>query len=427
MAILFVNRFFFPDFSATSQMLTDLAFALGQQGYEIHVITSRQRYDNATANLPVQETIHGVHVYRVRTTRFGRGGLFGRAVDYASFYLSASWRLWRVMRAGDVVVALTDPPLISVPVSVIAWFCHASLVNWLQDIFPEIAIRLDVKLFRGVVGELLRWMRNASLNAAGANIALGKRMAELLQTQGIPAARIQIIHNWANGADIHPVPHEANPLRRAWGLEDNFVVVYSGNMGRAHEFTTLLDAAERLQAEHQHPADSEVALFKAERHKQEAVFVLIGSGYWLPWLKSEVARRGLSNVRFQPYQPRERLIHSLGVGDVHLISLLPSLDDVILPSKFYGIAAAGRAVLYVGAETGDIPAILREAACGYTVPVGDGMALAERIQYLRNNPKVCLELGVNGRIAFDHGFDQSIAIGKWAQVLTSLCAVETFA
>ena len=113
--LLFVNRYFHPDHSATSQMLSDLSFHLAERGWRVEVVTSRQRYDDSSARLPSRETVRGVEVRRVWSTRFGRGFLPGRAVDYATFYFSAFFALLRRAKRGSTIVALTDPPMISVP------------------------------------------------------------------------------------------------------------------------------------------------------------------------------------------------------------------------------------------------------------------------------------------------------------------------
>src|SRR5579863_9044773 len=140
--VVFVNRYFFPDQSASSQMLSDLSFGLAQRGFSIHVICSRQLYDNARAALPPLEAIDGVTVHRGWTTRFGRDRLVGRALDYISFYLSSAWILAKILKRGDTAVAKTDPPLISIVAMAAAKAKGAHLVNWLQDIFPEVASRL---------------------------------------------------------------------------------------------------------------------------------------------------------------------------------------------------------------------------------------------------------------------------------------------
>ena len=160
MRVIFLNRYFYPDHSATSQMLSDLAFFLAGAGHEVCVVTSCQRYDDAAAGLPLRERIDGVEVHRVRTTRFGRDNLVGRAADYATFYLAAGWRLWRIARAGDVIVAKTDPPLISVVAWLIARWRGARLVNWVQDVFPEVAEALGVRALAGPQAGLLRRLRN---------------------------------------------------------------------------------------------------------------------------------------------------------------------------------------------------------------------------------------------------------------------------
>src|SRR5437868_2374377 len=111
-------------------MLSDLAFALASKGQIVCVITSRQGYDEPAATLPRREVVEGVSICRVWTSRFGRGNLIGRAFDYVTFYLSAAWRLWRLARLGDVVIAKTDPPMLSVMAVPICWLRGARLINW---------------------------------------------------------------------------------------------------------------------------------------------------------------------------------------------------------------------------------------------------------------------------------------------------------
>ena len=243
MKLIFLNRFFHPDHSATSQMLSDLAFVLAARGQAVSVITSRQRYDAPDDVLPPEEAVGGVSIHRVWTSRFGRTNLLGRAVDYATFYLSAAWRLWSLAKPGDVVIAKTDPPMLSVIAMPVVWLRGGRLVNWLQDIFPETAQALGLggRTARVPYG-LMRWIRNRSLKAARMNVVLGERMAQHVTALGVSSERIRIVPNWANGEVIAPVDHAANALRGEWGLGDAFVVGYSGNLGRAHEIDTLLDA-----------------------------------------------------------------------------------------------------------------------------------------------------------------------------------------
>src|SRR5262250_434664 len=96
--IVFVNRYFHPDQSATSRMLSDLAFRLAERGVSVAVVTSRQLYENPSADLPLREVIHGVTVHRVTTATRGRSRLLGRAMDYVSFHAASGVELLKILK-----------------------------------------------------------------------------------------------------------------------------------------------------------------------------------------------------------------------------------------------------------------------------------------------------------------------------------------
>jgi len=395
--IVFLNRYFYPDHSATSQMLSDLAFHLATREQLVHVITSRQRYDDSAAALPAIEVVRGVAVHRVWTSSFGRDRLAGRALDYLTFYLFAAARLVALLRRNDVVVAKTDPPLISVPAALVVRLRGARLVNWLQDLFPEAAERLGLRFAAGPVGACMRWWRNLSLRAARVNVVVGERMRAVVE--GLAPGSTEVIHNWADGSAIRPTARGANTLRAAWSLDGKFVVGYSGNMGRAHHFGTIIDAAERL------------------REEPGIVFLFIGDGSQRAVVEREARARGLRNVFFQPYQPRTALAESLSVPDLHLVSLRPELEGLIVPSKFYGIAAAGRPAIFVGDRDGEIARLIAAHDCGLTVRVGDADALAQAARSLRDDPERVSAMGNAARHLLETRFDQRIAMQRWEDVL----------
>ncbi len=413
MRLLFVNRFFFPDHSATSQILTDLCFALAARGHEVHVVTSRLRYDDPLT-FPAHETASGVAVHRVWTSRFGRGALLGRAMDYLTFYLSALWRLARLADRNTILVAKTDPPMISVVAALAARATGARLVNWTQDLFPEVAVAVGMRVMRLALARWFAAVRDWSLRCAVCNVVIGEHMRARLLVRGMPDSKIAVIHNWADGAVIVPSPGagvragapaddvEVNPLRREWALDGKFVVGYSGNLGRVHEFATVLDAAGQLV------------------DREDIVFLFIGGGHRLGALKAEAARRGLANVQFRPYQPRERLAQSLGACDLHLVTLRPELEGLVLPSKFYGIIAAGRPVLFVGAADGEIASLVNEGQCGQAFQVADAQGLAQCIRGLADWPARAHEWGENGRRLFDARFAMPIAIDRWERCLAQV-------
>lgn len=396
MRVLCVNRYFWPDHSATSQLLSDLAFQLAARGVAVTVITSRQHYDDAAASLPPHQVERGVRVLRVWSTRFGRAGLVGRALDYLSFYVSVFWALLWLTRAGDVVLSKTDPPMVGVVAAVVARVRRLHRVNWLQDIFPEVAQAAGLTVAQGRLGRLAQGLRDWSLRGAR-NVVLGERMAAVLRARGIGA--VSVIANWADGSAIRSLPAADNPLRAQWGLAGKFVVGYSGNLGRVHDASAIVAAAELLR---EHPG---------------VIFLIVGSGNRSETLRAEVARRGLDNVVFQAYQPRELLGQSLTVPDLHLVSLSPAFEGLVVPSKFYGIAAAGRACVFIGDDDGEIARLLREGECGLTVAEGDGAALAAAILALHADPARCDAMGAGARRLFKARFDMPVALARWEAVL----------
>ncbi len=404
MNLIFVNRFFYPDVSATSQMLSDLAFALAERGHDVTVICSRLDYQNAKARLPAHERVRGVNVLRVASTGFGRRHLFGRAADYLSFAFAAAREVVSVARAGDVVVAKTDPPLLQLLVGPAARFRRAHSVNWLQDIFPEVAMQFTAAKSAPARGLLacLRWFRDRSLRRTRLNVVLGERMREHVLSRNVTPDRVRIIPNWADGQLVHPIAAADNALRQDWGYDTHFVVGYSGNLGRAHDVETLVEA---------------IALVAEKAPQLGICWLFIGGGALVERLGTEIERRSLRHVSFRPYQPREKLAQSLSVPDVHLVSLRPEFEGFIVPSKYYGIAAAGRAAIFIGDTDGEIARLLAASRTGYTVAEGDAKALAQIVIDLATDPNVARGMGVRARMAFDEQFSLARAVAAWEDAL----------
>lgn len=344
-------------------MATDLAFHLASRGFEVAAIASRQRYDDPRARL-ASGTANGVRIVRVWSTRFGRAGLFGRALDYLSFYASAFVAMLRERNA--VLIAMTDPPL----TSVLAAMTGKRVVNWIQDLFPEVAESLGIRAPR-----VLRKVRDWSLRRARVNVAIGDLMA----------ARVPkpvVIHNWADAA-LRPLPRPQS---------DAFLVGYSGNLGRAHEFETILGAMLALP---------------------DVRFVFTGGGAQFEAVK----RAAGANAEFRSYVPREQLSESLSSVDAHLVSLQPSLEGLIVPSKFYGILAVARPAIFIGARDGELARIIDEHRCGVVVEPGDVEALTRAIARLASNREEAAAMGRRGRELYLARFAPEHAFAAWERVL----------
>jgi glycosyltransferase involved in cell wall biosynthesis len=404
--LVFVNRYFLPDVSATGQMLGDLVRALSADGWELHIICSRQLYGDAGRQLPAAERIGAASVHRVWSACFGRDRLIGRSLDYVTFGLTATRAMLRWTRPGDVLVAMTDPPLISICAAAVARRRRAQLINWLQDIFPEVAVALGTLRWAPALARTLSTLRDWSLRSAQTNVVLGQRMHATVTALGIAPHRQRIIENWADGAAVKALPVQASSLRGSVAAEPSFVVQYSGNLGRAQDFRTLLAAAEKLRAE------------------SGWLFLFTGGGANMQRLAVQATSHGLTNMRFLPHQPRAALGDSLAAGDVHVSCLLPPMEGLIVPSKFYGILAAGRPVIVIGDPEGEHARIVRASGCGAVVACGDSDGLVQALRRMRADSAWIQEAGRRARCLFEERYTLDAAADKWRQVLRQLALQE---
>lgn len=395
--IVFVNRFFYPDISATSQILSDVAFALTKEGLPVTVLTSATLYERS-GRLPRRETIDDVDVVRIATPAGQSKSLMLRGLAFFAFYILASFELLRLLRRGDVLVVKTDPPLFMVVAMLAARLRGVRQINWLQDLYPEVAAELGVGLARGRIGRMLAAMRDRALTGAAVNVVIGDRMAGILRERGVKSERIVTIPNWTDDDAIRPLGKP--PAQRTdWGIADKFVIGYSGNLGKAHEIDTILQVAS-----HYH-------------NDNKVCFLFIGGGA----LRSALDKKGtdleLNNILWKPYQDRKDLPETLSVPDIHWLTLAPSLEGLIVPSKLYGIMAVGKPFIFVGSLNGEIAEVAHRYDCGRTVKPGDVGGFIATIEALRAEPDKMLKMGLRGRAALDNDFGRARAIHHWSILL----------
>jgi glycosyltransferase involved in cell wall biosynthesis len=402
MRVVLANRYFYPDQSATSRMVSSLAQELVRDGISTTVLASRSYHDRSSARLPAREIINGVDVHRIWTSGFGRTTLMGRAVDYVTFHLRAAAWFAANARRDDICVVCTDPPLLAVSAALPVRLRGAHLVNWMMDLFPETAIELGMIKDNTVTGRLALAIRNWALRHTVLTICPMERMADFLSAKGVPKDNLAVVHHWADRNEIRPVACAENALRTAWRLTDKFVIGYSGNFGRAHEFDTVLDAAEQLKP------------------FQDILFLLIGEGQQRARVEAEVKRRSLSNVVLKPFQPVEQLSQSMGAADIHLVSLKPELEHCIVPSKFYGVLAAARPTIFIGDPEGEIAMVLRDFQCGLSLCPGEVETLVSSILLLHNSPISRQTMGNNARYLMETAYSKEFGTAVWRTAIGAI-------
>ena len=400
MRLLILNQFFYPDHSATSQLMTDLGESLVGRGMQVTALAGRGRY-NGGGGLAPREDYRGVRVERAWATSFGKDSVAGRLADYLTFYLGAAWKLLALPRQ-DVVMALTTPPLIGLLALLACRLKGMKLVALVQDIYPDVGVALGSFKEGSLATRLLDRLNRVVLAGADRVIVLGDCMRErVVDKAGHAAAdRVDVIHNWADGEKIRPLGEgDENPFVEEQGLRGRFVVQFSGNLGRVNDFDTPLEAARLL------------------RGREDVVFLFIGDGAKAGEIRDYVRRHDLGNVRLLPYQPREALLHSLAAGQAHLVTLAEGLAGLSVPSKTYGILAAGRPLLFVGDPRSDVARLISEHRCGEVIPTGDAARMAGVISAWADDPASAGRMGREARELFLRRFDRPHAVEAYAASL----------
>jgi glycosyltransferase involved in cell wall biosynthesis len=394
--IVLLNQYYLPAEAPTAVLAADLLQALAARGHDVHALASSRAYNDPATSYPRSETLDGVSVRRTRTSGFGRGGKLGRMIDYVTYLLGSAWRLWRMPRP-DLVIAMTTPPMLARVVLPICRRRSSKLLYWAMDLYPDVAFALGVLRPDGLIGRALRSASDQVVAKADRTVALGAGMAALLESQG--ARRVDVIDNWCDGDAIRPRPREEHPIRRRHGWDGKFVVLYSGNMGLAHEFDTVLDAAREL-------AD-----------RGDIVFAFVGGGARMAEIERGAAERALKAAEFHPWVEPVDLADGLTAGDLHLITLRDGIEGLLVPSKIYGVLAAGRPALHVGPAGSTVAEILSDADCGASVGCGQAGDLAREILRYADDPALCSEHGRNARDAFDRRYARPLALRRFTELV----------
>jgi glycosyltransferase involved in cell wall biosynthesis len=244
--ILLLNQTFYPDVMATGQYLAELAVALAKRGHEVTVVTGRRAYDNPEKLFSARETWRGVRIFRVFSTRFGKRAKWRRAADFASFVFFCCARLAFLQRQ-DVVVALTTPPLISFIGAWRAKLWRARFYYWVMDLNPDEAVAAGWLRADSFAGRMLERMSRFSLRRAGRIIALDRFLRDRITAMGIAPEKIAVIPPWSHDSEVRFDAAGREQFRKEHGLQNKFVVMYSGNHSPVHPLDTLMRAAERFK------------------------------------------------------------------------------------------------------------------------------------------------------------------------------------
>jgi glycosyltransferase involved in cell wall biosynthesis len=396
--ILVLNQYYWPGVEATAHLLTELCEALAEE-YEVEVVTGVL---HGHEDEPRRLEHNGVLITRVASTSYERSRLGRRAANYLS-YLGTGLQHALASPRPDLVLCMTDPPIIGDLGVLIGRRVGAPVLVISQDVFPEIATELD-RLRNPVVVGVLRTLVGAYLRRADRIVAIGETMRDRLEAKGAPPERLRVIPNWVDTREITPQPRD-----NSWALQHDlvgrFVVMHSGNVGHAQDLDSLVRAATFL------------------RDRDEIRIVIAGFGARHAEMVA-LARRleVLDTVRFLPYQKRERLPLSLSSADLHVVGLARGLSGYVVPSRLYGILAAGRPVIVGADDDSETARLVREVGCGIVLPPARPDLLARTIREAAEGSFDLEAMGRRGRAYVEQDADRVVAMERYRAIVRELLA-----
>lgn len=369
-SVVFFNRVYPPSRGATGRVLRDLARGFVRDGWSVTIIT--------TGTEDAREKDGPIKIIRLKAP-----------VKKKSMraYLNVWMRMWWAgmgMSRPDLIVTMTDPPLMVVAGDMMARAHKCKHIHWCQDLYPDVLPALGFKISDRVMNFLKARARRA-MKRADRVVVIGRCMARHLVRTGIEARKITLIPNWPDYELLAPDPRTRRPMSGKAAFraandgrpvhdivkpfealfldsEPKFRVLYSGTLGRAHPVQAILEAAQILGQDH-----------------PEIEFVFVGDGPNFERLAQERTRRSLQNIRLMPYQPASRLRELMESGDIHLVSMRDDAAGFIVPCKVYSAIAVARPTILIGPFISEVARVLDDFQAGVVVPQGDGRRLAQAI------------------------------------------------
>jgi glycosyltransferase involved in cell wall biosynthesis len=396
--ILVLNQYYWPGVEATAHLLTELCEALAED-YDVEVVTGvLHGYEDQ----PRELERNGVRIVRVTSTAYDRSELGRRAANYFS-YLGSALTYALGGDAPDLVLCMTDPPIVGDVGVVVGRRFGVPVLVISQDVFPEIATQLGRLQNPAVVG-VLRTLVAGYLRRADRIVAIGETMRRRLEQKGAPPERLRVIPNWVDTGEITPQPRD-NSWAQGNGLVGKFVVMHSGNVGHAQDLDSLVRAVTFL------------------RDLEDLLIVIAGFGARHTEMVELAERLEVTDhVRFLPYQQRKRLPLSLSSADVHVVGLAKGLAGYVVPSRLYGVLAAGRPVIAAAEADSETARLVSEIGCGIVVDPGRPELLARTIRAARDGAYDLEGMGARGRAYVEQEADRSVAMRRYRELVAELLA-----
>lgn len=349
--------------------------------------------DDSAGRVPARESWRGVEIRRVGVRVNFKRSLVFRAIHYAAYLCGTAFELLR--EPGRLALVVTNPPFLPVWASFFRRLCGGRYALEIQDLYPDGLVALGA-MQDGWLARSWRFLNRAAFCTAEYIVVLGRDMAERLQcAYGLDSRTICVIPHWSPAEPADNIAPESTALLTGLGLQDRFVVQYSGNMGLWHDIDQIIGAAVEL------------------RQRGDIHFLMIGGGRRKDAAERLGSEHGLTNILWVPFQPKDRLADALSACHCALISQRDGLAGLAVPCKLYGILASGRPVIAAVPADSEIARVVREENCGLLVQPGDAVMLARAIVSLADDRTRTREMGLSAQDAYRRKYTLDLAMDRF--------------
>ena len=394
-----ITQFYPPDYAATGQLIQELATQLGDENIRVSVFTGQPGYAFSKRKAPRIEEKQRVKVKRTRAAQLLSKKIMGKALNGIIFSMRAALHIIRHRKKNDVLLLTTAPPFLFTVGYLANLLFNIPYVCLVYDLYPDVVTEFGLISRQNAIAKLWDWCNDRIWSRAKGIIVLSDTMkARIVAKHPRANSKIAVIHNWANADWIKPIAKSQNWFASEHGTDHKFTVLYSGNLGRCHDSDTILGAIRLLK-------DDDVR------------FVFIGEGAKHESCRQKIQEWGLLNCSFLPYQDRSCLPYSLTACDLALVTIAPGMEGVVVPSKLYGVMAAGRAIAAICEPHSYLRRLIDDASCGAYFDNNDSEGLAEFIRFLAKDSQTSRKMGQAGRKYLEENFTPQIIAQQYQEVL----------
>ena len=400
--LLIISQVYPPDPAAVGQQLADVAEEMVRRGWQVQVWTAAQGYEDPSVRYPRRELRAGVQVSRLPWSSFGKGSIAVRLMAQLFFMVQAMLRA--LVTPGPMAILVsTSPPFAGFGGCVLSVLRRVPLVWWVMDINPDQMVTSGRLSARSLVARMFDWMNQRTLMQARDVIVLDRFMRDRILQKAPVEAKLHVVPPWPHDNVLADIPHDSNPFRRQHGLNESFVVMYSGNHGYSTPLDTLLEAAKRLRGE------------------SRLKFVFIGGGVVKKEIDAMVAREAPPNILSLPYQPLADIRYSLSAADVHVVSIANEGVGIVHPCKVYGALAIGRPVIALAPAASYAADILDQHRVGWLIEHGEVDRLVALLKELLTMPGTALAtMGQAAKEAVRECYSRDRLLGRVCDIVEGL-------